>query len=54
MAMKHCTKFQVSLNSHIGGEVSISYFILSTPVGSTITEGKIIESSSPENMHIFK
>jgi hypothetical protein len=34
MAMKHCTKFQVSLISHKGEEVSISYFILSVPFAS--------------------
>jgi hypothetical protein len=48
MAMKHCTKFQVSLISHKGGEVSISYFILSTPLGSTIIQRKVIESSCPK------
>ena len=48
MAIKHCTKFQVSLISHKGGEVSISYFILSTPLGSTITQRKVIESSCPK------
>jgi hypothetical protein len=47
MAMKHCTKFQVSLISHKEGEVSISYFILSTPLGSTITQRKVIESPCP-------
>jgi hypothetical protein len=31
MAMKPLTKFHVSLISLIGGEVNISYFILSTP-----------------------
>jgi hypothetical protein len=34
----------------MGGEVSISYFILSTPLGSTIAKRKIIESS----YHIYK
>jgi hypothetical protein len=29
--------------------VSISYFILSTPLGSTITQRKVIESSCPKN-----
>jgi hypothetical protein len=53
MAIKYCTKFQVSLISHKEGEVSISYFILITPLGSTITQRKIIESSCPENMHIY-
>jgi hypothetical protein len=48
MAIKHCTKFQVSLVSHKGGEVNISYFILSTPLGSTITQRKVIESSCPK------
>jgi hypothetical protein len=54
MAMKHCTKIQVSLISHKGGEVSISYFILSTPHGSTIAQRKVIESSCPKNMHMYK
>ena len=48
MAIKHCTKFQVSLISHKGGEVNISYFILFTPLGSTITQRKVIESSCPK------
>ena len=46
MIMKHCTKFQVSIISHLRGEVSTSYFTLSTPLGSTITQRKIIGSSS--------
>jgi hypothetical protein len=46
-------KFQVSLISHKGGEVSISYCILSTPLGSTTTQRKIIGSSCPDNMHIY-
>jgi hypothetical protein len=54
MGMKHCTKFQVSLISPKGGEVSISYFILSTPPGSSINQRKVIESSSPKDMHIYK
>jgi hypothetical protein len=54
MAMKHCTKFQVSLISHKGGEVSISYFILPTTLGSTITQGKVTEYSCHENMQIYK
>jgi hypothetical protein len=54
MAMKHCTKIRVSLIGHKGGEVSIlSYFMLSTPVGSTITQRKVIESSCPKNMHMY-
>jgi hypothetical protein len=48
MAMKHCTKFQVSLISHKGGEVSIGYFILSTPLVSTIIQRKVIKSSCPK------
>jgi hypothetical protein len=54
MAMKHCTKIQVSLISHKEGEVSVSYFILSIPLGSTITQRKVIESSCPKNMHMYK
>jgi hypothetical protein len=38
MIMKHLTKFQVSIISHLRGEVSTSYFTLSTPLGSTITK----------------
>jgi hypothetical protein len=54
MAMKHCTKVQVSLISYIGGEVNISYFILSTFLGATITQRKVIESSSSLNRNIYK
>jgi hypothetical protein len=36
-----------------GGEMNISYFILST-LGSITTQRKVIESSCPENMHICK
>jgi hypothetical protein len=54
MAMKYCNEIQVSLISHKGGEVSISYFILCTPVGSTIIQRKVIESSSPKCMHMYK
>jgi hypothetical protein len=54
MAMKHCAKIQVSLISHKEGNVSIRYFILSTPLGSTITQRKVIESSCPKNMHMCK
>ena len=52
MIMKHLTKFQVSMISHLRGEVSTSYFTLSTPLGSTITQRKIIGTSCPDNMHI--
>jgi hypothetical protein len=51
--LQHCTKIQVSVISHKEGEVSISYFILSTPFGSTITQRKVIESSCPKNMHTY-
>jgi hypothetical protein len=54
MAMKHCTKFQVSLFSRKGEDVSIRYFILSTSLGSTITQRKVIESSCPINMLTYK
>jgi hypothetical protein len=50
--MKHSTKFQVSTTSHLGGEESTSYFKSSTPLGSTITQRKIIGSSCPDNMHM--
>jgi hypothetical protein len=50
--LKHCTKFQVSMISHLRGEVSTSYFKPSTPLGSTITH-EIIGSSFPDNMHIY-
>jgi hypothetical protein len=40
-----------SLISLKGGKVSISYFILSTPLGSTIIQRKIIESPCPENIY---
>jgi hypothetical protein len=53
MIMKHCTQFQVPMISHLKGEVSTSYFKPSTPLGSTITERKIIGSSCPDNMHIY-
>jgi hypothetical protein len=39
--------------SHLRGEVSTSYFTLSTPLGSIITQRKIIGSSCPDNMHIY-
>jgi hypothetical protein len=45
-------KVSSSLTSHIGGEVS--YFILSAPLWSTITQRKVIESSCPLNRHIYK
>jgi hypothetical protein len=48
MAMKHCTQFQISLISHKGREVKINYFILSSPLGSTITQREGIESSCPK------
>jgi hypothetical protein len=54
MAIKHSTKFSVSLISNKRDEVSMSYFILFTPLGSTITQKKVIESSCPENTHIYK
>jgi hypothetical protein len=39
--VKHCTKFQVSTISHLGGVASTSYFTPCTPLGSTITLRKI-------------
>jgi hypothetical protein len=43
MTMKHSTKFQVSTISHLGGEESARYFKSSTPLGSTITQRKIMD-----------
>jgi hypothetical protein len=54
MAMKHCTKFRVFLISQKGEELRIIYFILSTPLRSIRTQGKVIESPCSENMHIYK
>ena len=52
--MKHCTKFQGYLIAHVEGEVFTSYITHSTPIGSTTTWRKIIGSSCPENIHIYK
>ena len=54
MAMKHCTKFQGYLIAHVEREVFTSYITHSTSVGSTTTWRKIIGSSCPENIHIYK
>jgi hypothetical protein len=55
MTMKHCTKFQVSLIGHLGnsGDVSTINFTPSTPLGTIVTQRKIIGSSCPDNMHIY-
>jgi hypothetical protein len=50
--MKHCTKFQVFLISHLR-EVSTIYFKLSTSLGSTITQRKMIGSSYLDIMPIY-
>jgi hypothetical protein len=42
MIMKHCTKFQVSMISHLRGEVNTSYSKPSSPLWSTVTQRKII------------
>jgi hypothetical protein len=47
------TKFQVSTICHLGGEESASYFKPFTPLGSTMTQRKIIAFSCPDNMHIY-
>jgi hypothetical protein len=54
MAMKHCTKIQVSLISHKEGEVSISYFMHTLHSSWIHHNSKKIESSCPKNMHMYK